>query len=191
MQKTLKENIITILSAVAIVSMFLPFLSVSAETDYSSFSAKYSGLQCLQFTILGYLLLVGPALLIATNYVPQIKSLKKILSICVPFICLIGIYLVYVNTKSGALAAQQAANAATSAMGVESKVDVSIGFGMILCLLSHCAMAFLGFKTLKAEGSIKETVPNFDEMKDAGAKFINNVQEKARSAVDNFKDKNK
>lgn len=89
----LKQHILTILSILALVALFLPFFNINSEVnssliDYSE-STKLTGFDAIGEAVLGWGLVIGPIVLIAMNYIKQLEKHKGLLAIIVPIICLI------------------------------------------------------------------------------------------------------
>lgn len=127
----IKKYGIKLFCALALIALFLPMATVSIpDMDYSEslsgFTVAFQGYVCM-------LLIVGPAAIIAAEYIELVKKLKALVQCGVS---LLGIILTFV----GYLQASNIAGAAESAgMGVVD-VEASMGFGGILCIISYVAI---------------------------------------------------
>lgn len=182
----IKKNILTILSAIALLSMFLTFVSFTSETEFTgAATTKLTGIQVCGSSIFAYLLIVGPVLLIGMNYMKQLEKYKGILSISVPCVCLIVLIVVYLNVKSGSQAATGAIEGIAGAAGVDMNNSQSIGLGTILAAISYIAIVLFGIKTQR-DFSVSKL--NFGNIKTAGADLIKGAQNTVSKAAQNISD---
>lgn len=190
----IKKNILTILSTVALLSMFLTFVSFTSETEFTgATTTKLTGIQVCGSSIFAYLLIVGPVLLIGMNYIKQLEKYKGILSISVPCVCLIVLIVVYLNVKSGSQAATGAIEGIAGAAGVDMNNSQSIGLGTILAAISYIAMVLFGIKTQRDFSVSKLNFGNIGNInigniKSAGADLIKEAQNTVSKAAQNISD---
>lgn len=172
MNEILKKHSLTILCVLSVVLLALPMVSVKAtmevwgheqvnEVFTSGFTAMSSG-------IFGYLMVAGPAILIAMNYIKPIEKYKGILAVAVPVVCLIALIITVMNADSLSASASNAV--------AEAKVSVSVGIGAILVGLSYFATAVAGMVTYH---NFNLSNVNLDKIKNSGANLISAVQSKA------------
>ena len=178
MKDILKKHLLTILCIVSIVAMFLPFMSAAVKMEVlgssSEASQSMTGFSAAQEGFLGYLLLIGPVLLIAMNYIKQLEKYKGLLAIAVPAVCFIVCIIVIVQTKSYTVKAM--------GYGGDGSFDVeikySLGFGGILALLSYIGEAIVGAVTyhnfnLKNISFDKDSI---QRLKQEGKQMMQSVQ---------------
>ena len=183
-KQIIKKNLLTILCAIAIIALFLPLLSWTVENDYADMSQSITGFQVANQKFLGYLLLLGPAILIAMNYVEKLQKHKPILGIAVPIILILVLIIVFFQAKAIATAGNAAVGAVESGFGgflgedFDSGVDikVSIGIGMIISAISYIAMAVLGFKTYGNSAEVQQ-------IRASVGKLASTTQEAVRNAT--------
>lgn len=190
-----KNHILTILSALAIIALFMPFLSINTEIDSAFGSTKSSvtttGFRAIGEAFLGWGLIIGPVLLIAMNYVKRLENRKGLLAITIPFACILIEIVTFFQAK-GASAAASGGNGM-----VEMDVKASIGIGFILLILIYVGMIIsgavlyhnftlnkAGLERLKAEGA-DLLGDGFDKIKEGGANIINSTGKKISSVQSN------
>lgn len=145
MNDVLKKHLLTICCAVSIIALFLPFASCDIKMDIlgesGAGSQNMSGFDVMQEYSLAYVLLAGPILLIAMNYIKQLDQHKALLSIAVPAICLIACIVTLISVKSVYVKSMGVSE------GFGTSIKVKIGFGAILALLSYVGTAVAGAVT--------------------------------------------
>ena len=136
-----KKYLLLILCVLAIVALFLPFATITAENDYASASASVSGFQVAFQRFIPLVLIVGPVALALTDFIDKLKPFKKILMLASPAACIIVAIVSYFL----------AAGVASSASSAYADVSASFGLGGILCSLVHLAIGVLGYLENKEE----------------------------------------
>ena len=135
---------ISILCAISLLILFLPFASVSANVQMTEFSAVSSqsvnGFTVATEGFRGYFLLVGPIVLIAMNYIKQLGKYKGLLAIIIPIICVISCIASFMLVKNVGLTALGYSDAAASSINIKAHV----GIGFILVMLSYIATLVAG-----------------------------------------------
>lgn len=202
------KNLTGILCVISIVAMFLPFISVEASVSasFGGFSASASGGETTvngfalvtEGGLFGLLLDLCIVIIIASNYIPQLKQYRKFVlagSALLGIICLIVVPANIANALS----------AAGSAGGSSVKVDVDftmqIGFWIILiCYIAILAVAVIQFFNLSgnkifdmvnaensSEGSTDMPQLNFnaDKLKEMAQNAAGSIS----NAASNVKDK--
>lgn len=171
MNEILKKHSLTILCVLSIVLLALPMVSVTASYEVfgheQTSEASASGFSAMSSGIFGYLMVVGPALLIAMNYIKPIEKYKGILAVAVPVVCLIALIITVMN--AGSLSASASNEVA------EAEVSVSVSIGAILVGLSYVATAIAGMVTYH---NFNLSNVNLDKIKNSGANLISAVQSK-------------
>lgn len=135
------------LCALALVALFLPMatieLSASGLVNYS----KSTSLSGLTVALQGYvcmLLIVGPAAIIAADYIAVVKKLRALVQAGV---AVLGIILTFVGY---AQASDIAAAGSAAGMG-QVKVEASLDIGGILCLVAYVGILVLTILWQKQE----------------------------------------
>lgn len=190
-KELIQKHLLTGICVIAIIALLLPVVTVSTESEYVSNSKSISVFAVL-FKSVGFLLLVGPALLISMNYVKQLDKYKGILAIIVPIVCIITLVITFFQAKAGASAGTDAANAVMGGAGVDMglKASATPGIGGILALLSYIAMEIVGIKTYKTISlkSISINKDSLNALKNAGAGLWGSAQAKISDAAHNVSD---
>ena len=137
-----KKHIITILCIVAVLSLALPMVSTITESasvflPSSEIETKITGFKMLERGILAYVLIIGPALLVAMNYIQQLGKYKGILAILVPVACVVVLVVLIVQSKNITVSASFG-----GAGSVQQKITVQIG--AILAFAVYIATAVAG-----------------------------------------------
>ena len=180
-KELIKKNLLTILSAVAIISLFFTFISISTESSYTGeITTKYTGLQACEVAKLGYLLILGPVLLIVMNYIKALEKYKGMLSMTVPCVCLGVLIITFFLAKAGVQSGGEAGSQIMESVGVDIDVSSSIGLGTVFAALSYVAMIIFGVKTQKdftiSKPNLNGINIDMDNVKAAGAEFLKNAQ---------------
>lgn len=178
MKDILKKHLLTILCIVSIVAMFLPFMSAAVKMEVlgssSEASQSMTGFSAAQEGFLGYLLLVGPVVLIAMNYIKQLEKYKGLLAIVVPAVCFIVCIIVMIQAKGYTVKAM--GYGGDGSFGVE--VKFSPGFGSILALLSYIGEAVVGAVTYHDFNlkNISFDKDSLERLKQEGKQMMQSVQ---------------
>ena len=142
----IKKYGIKILSALALIALFFPMATVEVGSFYSTslsgFTIAFQGYICL-------LLIVGPAVIIAADYISIIKKFNALVQCGVS---VLGIILTFV----GYLQASKIAAAGESAGMGFVDCDASFGFGGILCIL--CYIGILVLTVLYQKDELKANI---------------------------------
>lgn len=182
MKEILKAHLLTILCAISLVAMFLPFATVSVNMEIAGTSAGSSqsltGFAAAQEGILGYILIIGPVLLIAMNYVKQLEKYKSLLAIAIPAICIIVCIVVMLQAKS--LAVKTMGYASDGTFGMDVKTSLAIG--SILAMLSYIGTAVVGATTYHNLTLNKE---GLNRLKQEGTQFLQSAQSSLTEAAQN------
>ena len=178
----LKQHLLTILSALAVLVLILPYAGVEATVEVMGVSRgaganSVSGFSAATGCFFGYFLLAGPALLVAMNYVRQLEKYKGLLAVAVPLVCVVFAIITLFECKAIGAAGAAAAGAG---MNMKADVSVSVGIGMILTILVHLITCAAGAMTYH---SFKLNSLNLDGLKASGANLFGSVQEKVSGAV--------
>ena len=178
-----KKNLITILSVVAILAMFLNFVTFKTETSYNDSIQKFNGFQLCSRSSFSYFFILGPALLIVMNYIKQLEKYKGILSMVIPAIGFVDIFIVFFAVKSALTAGGDALSSISGAAGIEMDTSYSMGIGMILSMLSYLGMVVYGVITQKnfsvenlGDIDLSIAKPDIEKIKSAGAELMKSAQ---------------
>ena len=146
-------------------------------------SASINGFGTLGGSLLGFVLFVGPVLLIVMNYIPQLDKYKKMLSVAIPAACVVAWILAFFQCKAGvaygAESSLKAAAGAAAAFGADVKIKVSssLGLGAILMLLSYFATAVAGLMTYH---NFTLDKAGLEKLKNESKNLVKNVADKAK-----------
>lgn len=182
------RNLITIFCVLCVIALFFAFITTSVKIE-SSFvgsntqSTSISGWQAVNGFPLGWLLVGGPVLLVAMNYIRKIEKYKGLLAVIVPILCIAVLFFTLADAKSTAELGNKAmenvngiANSALADMNdyddeedgefsspqISSKVSASADVGFYLLLIANLgiiiggAVTFFGLR-LNDLSSVKES----------------------------------
>ena len=150
------KNLTGILCVIAIIAMFLPFISIETSAS-GGFGASvksdpysYNGFSLItEGSLFGILTALCIVIIIASTYVPQLKQYRKFVlagSAVLGIICLI---IVPSNIASTASAANNAASGIAK-VDVDTNINLLVGFWIILlCYIAILAVAVIQFFGLK------------------------------------------
>lgn len=139
MKTFIQKHLPAILCAIAIVTMFLPFATFTYSSEWiDDVSQSINGFSAMQNSVWGYILLLGPAVLIAVNYVKQLSAYQRICAYIIPAVCLLTLILMVILLMSGALSI-----AGISDM-LEIDTRISVGFGAVLAALCYIGLEIYG-----------------------------------------------
>lgn len=130
----IKKYGVIALCAIALISLFFPMASVSIDSDYYESTTSVSGFTVALQGYVAMLLIVGPIAIAAADYVAQIKPFKKLIMLAAPAVCIIVTFIAFLQAKG-------------IAAGADSgwvDVSASMGFGGVLCLISHIGILVFG-----------------------------------------------
>lgn len=81
MKALLQKHLISVLCVISIIALAFPLCIVITDVSVMGFGdsarAGYNGFQAMQESLLAILLLAGPVLLIAMNYIKSWKSTRE------------------------------------------------------------------------------------------------------------------
>ena len=173
----IKKHLITILSVVSIVLLFLPLITTSVEMETSFLddtqsTKKMTGFSMLAESIVTYLLLVGPALLVAMNYINKLGKHKGTIAIAVPVVCIIALIIVCIQAGRGNVSAE------SDYVSMETKVRPALG--MFLLFADYVATIIAGAITYHNFSLDKV---DLDKIKVGAGELISVAQEKVVDAI--------
>lgn len=176
LKSLVKIHILTICAIISIISMAMPFVIVKAEADIAGYAGNStsttSGFSSISRSIFALLLIVGPILIIAMNYIKPLEKYKAILAIMVPIVCIISLIIVFFQVKSATVSA--------SGGGYAMEVSASLGVGAIFALFSYLATIVAGAVTYYNFTLDKK---GFEKLKKESFGFAKNVQSKVSGTV--------
>lgn len=191
----IKKHILTILCAIALLVLFLPFFSVTSEMEImgqSSVSkATTTGFNAVTKTFLGWTLIIGPILLVAMNYVKQLEKRKGLLAIVVPIVCLVFEIITFFQAKNVSVSATGGNGMASmdvkTTLGIGFFILVLVYLGMIVAgavLYHNFTLDKAGLERLKTEGA-DLLGGSVDKIKKSGTNIINSASDKMSNIQSN------
>lgn len=194
------KNLITICCIASVLLLLLPFCSVtgsvsSAFLGDASDSEVVTGFDVIMGdagTFFGWLLLICPAVLVAMNYIEQLKKYKSVLAIVLPIVSIIA-QIITLSSAKKAIAEAMGGSDTVSGYGTSISVKLSPSIGFYLLIIAYIATFIAGAMTyhgltLDKKGitefgnKIKETGLNgVEAAKDIGIK----VSQKAETVLPN------
>lgn len=175
-----KKHMIMILCILSILLLLLPMVTVVSSMESAFISAGETSKAQIGFAaikaggIFGYLLIIGPALLVAMNYIEKLGKYKGVLAIVVPIVCVFALIIVLMQAKSGGASAD---------IGVASmKVTVKLGIGAILLFITYIATAVAGAVIYHNFTLDKAGV---EKLKGSAGEFFSAAQERVCGAIQN------
>ena len=168
----IKKHLMTILCAVCILLLMLPLATVTTVTSSELIGetraeASVNGFGALGLGVFGYILVIGPALLVAMNYIKQLDKYKSILAVVVPVICIVALILVLTQCDS--------ISASASAGSASAKIEVSLAIGAYLLFVAYAGTAVAGAVTYHNLSFNKE---GLEKLKNGAANLVSSAQEK-------------
>ena len=143
MKTIVQKHLLSIVCALSLLLLLLPLAKISASVDtgYGDYSQQVSvsGLKALEGIIFSYFLVLGPAFLVAMNYIKPVEKYKGIIALVVPVVCLICLILTIIQSRKFANAASYGAD--------NLDLSIKIGIGAILEILTYIGMAVAGLIT--------------------------------------------
>lgn len=180
-----KKHLMTILCAVCVLLLLLPLASVVTVTSSeligeTRVETSLNGFNALGVSVFAYLLVIGPALLVAMNYIKQLDKYKSILAIVVPLICIVALIIVMGQCDS---ISASAGNSAASA-----KIEVSWSIGAFLLLAAYVGTAVAGAVNYHGLSLNKE---GLKKLKQSASGLVGTAQEKVSAMTSNHDDEEK
>lgn len=171
-----KTHILSILSALSVLLLLLPIVVVvtSSESAYvgsQSASNAVNGFSILGVSIFGYFLLIGPALLLAMNYVKPLEPYKGLLAVAVPAVC--AVCLIIFLIQAGSIYSASASSPYGSA-----KISCEVGLGAILLFISYGATMIAGAVTYH---NFTLDKAGLEKLKESGANLFDSAKEKVQN----------
>lgn len=130
----IKKYGVQVLSVIALIALFFPMASVTVEGGYMEQTTSVSGLTCALQGYIAMILFLGPLALLFIDFLPKYKPHKNILTLLVPVICIIIVFIAY----------SQASGFASVADNEYVECYSSLGFGGYLCLIAHIGTLVFG-----------------------------------------------
>ena len=184
------RNLITILCALCVIALFLSLVSMSVEIESSFIGSNsqitsVSGWAALSDYPLGWILLIGPGLLVAMNYIKQLEKFKGLLAILVPILCITMLFLTLFDAKAQISAANgtmdMIGDIANSAwddydygyeMDFGAEADVSAGIGFYILLIANVGIIISGAVTY-----FGLRLNDLSSVKESGKAFLSTARE--------------
>ena len=180
MKNMLKTHLLTVLCVVSLIAMFLPFANISTSMSVAgsggSASQSVTGFSAAKDGILGFVLLIGPAVLIAMNYVKQLEKYKSILAVAVPVICVVVGIIVLFQAKSSGVKASGGGGL------VDIEVKMTPAIGSIIALLSYIGTGIVGAMTYH---DLTLDKAGLERLKQEGGQFLKTAKASVSEAAQN------
>lgn len=153
----IKKYGIKALCLLAFVALFLPMAKVTVEGSYGySQSISVNGFQIAFRGYICILLILGPAAIIAADYVAVMKKFQALIQVGVAALGIILSFVGYAQSSKIAAAGQAAG------MGY-ADVQASLGFGAILCIIAY--IGILGMTIFFQKDAIKNNIDTLKNLK--------------------------
>ena len=160
----------------AIVLLALPLAQVKVSMEMfdmpSESTTTVTGFNALKSSVFAYILIIGPALLIAMDYVKPLEPHKGLLAIAVPAVCILALIIVVVQAKSFSSSA--------SSEYVSADIKLNMGIGAVLVGLSHIGTIIAGAVTYH---NFTLDKAGLEKIKASAGEIITTAQEKASTAI--------
>lgn len=184
------RNLITIFCALCIIALFFTFVSssVKVESDYVGSQTQettVSGWSAVSGYLLGWLLVIGPVLLVAMNYIQKLEKFKGLLAIVVPILCIIILFFTLSDAKASTAVANNAVGAVSDAANsvmddmdlgsgsaVAAKAETSAGLGFYLLLIANIGIIISGAVTY-----FGLRLNDLSSVKESGKAILNSARE--------------
>lgn len=181
-----KKHLITILCIAAIILLALPLATVVSSTESEALpgtvmktSKSFSGFSALNANIFAYLLLVGPILLVAMNFVQQLEKHKGLLAIIIPGLCIISLIITVIQCKT-------LVSASVGGSLIKAKISLRVGIGAILLGLTYIGTAVVGAVTFHGFTFDRAGIAH---LKESSTQVLNNAREVGSNFADSVKEK--
>ena len=192
--KKIYNYLSSILSGLFLISLFLPFASVVADSEYVDEAASQgmNGFQAVtNGGFWGLILLITPFVILAFKWIKALNGYSKIVNLAFPVFSFVSLFAI----KSYCSAAIAGADAAVSQF---ADVKIKYQFGYILMMIVVIALVALGvieFFNIRIKGfndqvvtetkSVTANVPsvNTEEIVNNTKAVISNIADKAKTAA--------
>lgn len=188
------KNLITICCIASIVLLFLPFgKMVSTSKNFlgsESFSKSISGFDIIigeYATVLAWILLICPIVLIAMNYIKKLDKYKSLLAIILPIISIITIICLLIFAGGGTQ---------VSYTGASLSIKLVPHIGFFLLIISYIGTFIAGAITFHGLKFNKDSITEFGEkIKNQSAESVKGLSQKVAESAEhisqNIKNKTK
>ena len=172
------KNLITICCVASVILLFLPFANATVEMESSfidaSSSTSVSGFDTIMgsnATLIAWIMLISPIVLVAMNYIKQLDKYKSILAIILPVLSIISAIITLFSAG---------ASSEASAMGESASASVKLtpNIGFFLVIIAYIGTFIAGAITFYGLKLSKEGI----------AEFGNKLKEEGLSSVEQMKD---
>lgn len=144
------NNLQKICAFMCYIFYFLPFAKAvfEAENEYASasdsltvngFTATFGG----SGTFVGITILLGPAIIIALDYIAQLKPYKKIISTIGPLVCILFEIMTFIALKGTMKSGANISGDMVEETEMSTKVGIQYGF--VLVLIMYIVMGIAGY----------------------------------------------
>lgn len=143
-----RKYLVVIPAVLSIAALFFTFITFSSSNDYADSSVSCSGFDALfgdYSTFAGWIVLLCPALVIASNFISKVKPFRRAISVCGPALSLIFEIVAFFAMKSNYMkAAGGISDAVNSFVDVGMEVSCSAGLGFFIMIISYILTAAAG-----------------------------------------------
>lgn len=178
-----KKHLLTILAAVSVIAMFLPFAKFSASSGGSDSAVSVSGFTSIfgeYGSIISIVLFLGPVALVVMNYIGRLEKYKRTLSVAVPGICLLFELITYFMVSAAMKAGGDAASDVADALGVSVSSHIRPQIGFFILMLIYIVTAVAGLVTYYGYTLDKAGI---EKLKKSGADFTESAGKKAETTA--------
>gem|GEM_PF-6390760 len=143
MKMILKAYAISLLGILSIIALAFPIYSLYGNAFGSGWTviSNPSGFQAIKDSFFVIFLIIGPAILVAMDFVSALAKYKGKLAIAIPVVCIACLFIAYFMTKNAVLARN-----GIELFGdyVKDYIRSGFGFGFVIALLSYLATIVAG-----------------------------------------------
>ncbi len=175
MKMILKAYAISLLGILSIIALAFPIYSLYGNAFGSGWTviSNPSGFQAIKDSFFVIFLIIGPAILVAMDFVSALAKYKGKLAIAIPVVCIACLFIAYFMTKNAVLARN-----GIELFGdyVKDYIRSGFGFGFVIALLSYLATIVAGAVQYHGYSLDKAGI---DKLKKESVKFAEYAKTKA------------
>lgn len=180
------KNLITFCCVASVILLFLPFANATVEMESSfidaSSSTSVSGFNTIvgsNATLIAWIMLISPIVLVAMNYIKQLDKYKSILAIILPVLSIISAIITLFTTGGSA-----------TGEGASASVKLTPNIGFFLVIVAYIGTFIAGAITFYGLKLSKEGIAEFgNKLKEEGLSSMESVKDlgnKASEKVSNM-----
>ena len=152
------KNIISIIAGLSLLTVFLPYLAITAEVSGAGVSASdtefASGFDVIGYGLWGILLILIPLLIIAANLINQFASYKKYVTLTAPALAIVNLIFFLPNSAPQGGGGNEY---------VSADVSTTLAIGgwiMVICMAILVALSLIQFFGIKTNIAILDETVN-------------------------------